>query len=113
MMIIGTFTAHFATDPVMPGTLMLDGCLQVLEFYLLYLGFGFQARGGRFQPVQGEEIKVKCRGQVIPGMKDLKYYLHVKKIEPGSNPKVYADALITSDGKEVVHIEDLAVEIAL
>ena len=106
------FTAHFATDPVMPGTLMLDGCLQVLEFYLLYLGFGFQARGGRFQPVQGEEIKVKCRGQVIPGMKDLKYYLHVKKIEPGSNPKVYADALITSDGKEVVHIENLAVEIA-
>ena len=105
------FTAHFATDPVMPGTLMLDGCLQVLEFYLLYLGFGFQARGGRFQPVQGEEIKVKCRGQVIPGMKDLKYYLHVKHIEPGSRPKVYADALITSDGKEVVHIENLAVEI--
>ena len=105
------FTAHFATDPVMPGTLMLDGCLQVLEFYLLYLGFGFQARGGRFQPVIGEEIKVKCRGQVIPGMKDLKYYLHVKNIEPGSRPKVYADALITSDGKEVVHIENLAVEI--
>ena len=29
------FTAHFNTDPVMPGTLMLDGCLQVLEFYLM------------------------------------------------------------------------------
>ena len=105
------FTAHFNTDPVMPGTLMLDGCLQVLEFYLMYLGFGFQARGGRFQPVQGEEIQVKCRGQVIPGMKDLRYYLHVKSIEPGSRPRVYADALITSDGKEVVHIENLAVEI--
>lgn len=105
------FTAHFHTDPVMPGTLMLDGCLQVLEFYLMYLGFGFQARGGRFQPVQGEEIQVKCRGQVIPGMKDLRYYLHVKSIEPGSRPRVYADALITSDGKEVVHIENLAVEI--
>ncbi|MCO4782945.1 MAG: hypothetical protein KC646_11530 [Candidatus Cloacimonetes bacterium] len=105
------FTSHFVGDNVMPGTLMLDGCSQILEFYLLYLGFGFQARGGRFRPILNNQIKVKCRGQVIPGMKDLKYYLHITKIEPGHNPKVWADAVLTSEGKEVVIIDSLGFEI--
>jgi len=105
------FKSHFVGDNVMPGTLMLDGCSQVLEFYLLYLGLGFQERGGRFQPVPGEEIKVKCRGQVIPGMKNLNYYLHVQRVEPGSRPRVYAEGMILSDEKEVVHFENLAFEI--
>ncbi|MCJ8344168.1 hypothetical protein MJH12_01410, partial [bacterium] len=105
------FTSHFVGDNVMPGTLMLDGCSQILEFYLLYLGFGFQARGGRFRPIQENQIQVKCRGQVIPGMKDLKYYLHITKIEPGHNPKVWADAILTSEGKEVVIVDSLGFEI--
>ncbi|MBW7877266.1 MAG: hypothetical protein H3C47_14910, partial [Candidatus Cloacimonetes bacterium] len=105
------FTSHFYTDNVMPGTLMLDGCGQILQLYLMYLGFGFQARNPRFNPVPGEEIKVKCRGQVIPGMQKLSYFVHVTRIEPGSTPKVYADVVMLCDGKEVVHIENLAWQI--
>jgi PfaB family protein len=105
------FTSHFVTDNVMPGTLMLDGCTQVLDFYLLYCGQGFQARGGRFQPVQNQEIKVKCRGQVIPGMRDLSYFINIRSVENGYRPTVIADALLTSEGKEIVHIENLAMEV--
>ncbi len=105
------FTSHFVTDNVMPGTLMLDGCSQLLRLYMIYLGFGFQARGGVFHAVPNEEIKVKCRGQVIPGMKRIDTIMHVRKIEPGSRPRVYADAIMYCDGKEVVHIENLAWEI--
>ena len=105
------FTSHFVTDNVLPGTLMLDGCTQVMEFFLLYCGLGFQARGGRFQPVQGAEIKVKCRGQVIPGMRDLTYHIEITGIENGHRPRVFANALIRSEGKEVVWIENLGVEV--
>ena len=105
------FTSHFVTDNVMPGTLMLDGCTQVMEFYLLYCGLGFQARGGRFQPIQDQQIKVKCRGQVIPGMRDLSYHVEITGIENGHRPRVFANALITSEGKEVVWIENLGIEV--
>jgi PfaB family protein len=105
------FTSHFKDDPVMPGTLMLNGCTQILELYLLYLGLGTQARGGHFKPVKNEEIKVKCRGQVIPGMRDLSYDVQITKIIRGACPKVFANATLTSEGREVVQIQNLAVEV--
>ena len=105
------FTSHFKDDPVMPGTLMLNGCTQMLEFYLLYLGLGTQARGGHFRPVQNQEIQVKCRGQVIPGMRDLSYDVQITQIIPGAVPRVFADAVLTSEGREVVHITNLGVEV--
>jgi 3-hydroxymyristoyl/3-hydroxydecanoyl-(acyl carrier protein) dehydratase len=33
------FQGHFKDDPCMPGTLMFEGCLQALAFYLTALGY--------------------------------------------------------------------------
>jgi acyl transferase domain-containing protein/3-hydroxymyristoyl/3-hydroxydecanoyl-(acyl carrier protein) dehydratase len=33
------FKAHFKNDPCLPGTLIIEGCEQMLKFYMAYLGF--------------------------------------------------------------------------
>ncbi|MFC1744134.1 beta-ketoacyl synthase N-terminal-like domain-containing protein [Candidatus Riflebacteria bacterium] len=105
------FNCHFPTDPVLAGTLILDGCTQLIEFYMMYLGFGFQFPGGFFQPIRHEEMKIKCRGQVIPGNRVMQYFLDIKSFEPGCRPRIYADVLVLSDGKEVVKVDNLAYEL--
>ena len=39
----------------MPGTLMFEGCLQAMAFYLAALGFTLDRDGWRFEPVPGHE----------------------------------------------------------
>ena len=42
------FDGHFKNDPCMPGTLMFEGCLQALAFYLAGMGFTARRDGWRF-----------------------------------------------------------------
>ncbi|MCA6221637.1 hotdog fold thioesterase [Photorhabdus antumapuensis] len=37
------FKVHFKNDPVMPGTLLVEGCEQLVKFYLYYLGLNSQS----------------------------------------------------------------------
>ena len=52
------FPCHFKDDEVMAGSLVAEGCSQLLQFYLLYLGMQTQTTDARFQPV-------KNLGQVV------------------------------------------------
>ena len=63
------FDGHFKNDPCMPGTLMFEGCLQAMSFYLTALGYTLERDAWRFQPVVGEPIEMRCRGQVTPESK--------------------------------------------
>ena len=63
------FDGHFKNDPCMPGTLMFEGCLQAMSFYLAALGFTLERDSWRFQPVIGESIQMRCGGQVTPQSK--------------------------------------------
>ncbi len=49
------FAGHFHNDPCMPGTLMFEGCLQAMSFYLVAMGFSVDRDGWRFEPVTGDE----------------------------------------------------------
>src|SRR5690349_9719630 len=42
-------TAHFIGDPVVPGTLMIDGLLQLTGFFAAYIGFCGRGRATRIQ----------------------------------------------------------------
>ncbi|MEO7328544.1 MAG: beta-ketoacyl synthase N-terminal-like domain-containing protein, partial [Minicystis sp.] len=57
------FTGHFLNDPCMPGTLMFEGCVQAMSFYLTALGYALPRDGWRFEPVHGHTIPMRCRGQ--------------------------------------------------
>ena len=97
------FSGHFKNDPCMPGTLMFEGCLQAMSFYLAALGFTLERDAWRFQPVVGEPIKMQCRGQVTPASKHIVYEVFIEEVISGPVPTLYADLLCTVDGRKAFH----------
>jgi 3-hydroxymyristoyl/3-hydroxydecanoyl-(acyl carrier protein) dehydratase/1-acyl-sn-glycerol-3-phosphate acyltransferase len=97
------FQGHFKNDPCMPGTLMFEGCLQALAFYLAALGTTIPRDGWRFEPVPDNTIPMRCRGQVKPTGKVLTYEVFVEEVHTGPIPTVYADLLCTIDGLKAFH----------
>jgi 3-oxoacyl-(acyl-carrier-protein) synthase/3-hydroxymyristoyl/3-hydroxydecanoyl-(acyl carrier protein) dehydratase/1-acyl-sn-glycerol-3-phosphate acyltransferase len=97
------FTGHFKNDPCMPGTLMFEGCLQMMAFYLGSLGYTIDRDGWRFEPVRDEKYLMRCRGQVTPKSKQVVYELFIKEVIAGPEPTVFADLLCTVDGLKAFH----------
>ncbi len=97
------FDGHFKNDPCMPGTLMLEGCVQAMAFYLSAMGYTIDRDGWRFRPIEDEAYKLICRGQVLPESKELTYEIFVEEIHDGPEPTLYADLLCTVDGLGAFH----------
>jgi 3-oxoacyl-(acyl-carrier-protein) synthase/3-hydroxymyristoyl/3-hydroxydecanoyl-(acyl carrier protein) dehydratase len=97
------FEGHFKNDPCMPGTLMFDGCLQALSFYLTAMGYTLRRDAWRFEIVPEETYKLRCRGQVIPTSRRLTYEVFVHEVSADPIPTVYADLLCTVDGTKAFH----------
>ncbi|MFH9821317.1 beta-ketoacyl synthase N-terminal-like domain-containing protein [Streptomyces sp. NPDC017230] len=92
------FDGHFKNDPCMPGTLMLQGCVQAMAFYLAAMGFTLDRDGWRFEPVDGVPGTAECRGQVTPNSRRIVYEVFVRGVSAGPVPTLYADVLGTVDG---------------
>lgn len=105
------FPCHFQGDQVMAGSLMAEGCGQLLQFYMLHLGMHTQTKNGRFQPLENASQQVRCRGQVLPQSGVLTYRMEVTEI--GFSPRPYAKANIDIllNGKSVVDFQNLGVMI--
>ena len=71
------FAGHFKNDPCMPGTLMFQGGLQAMAFYLAALGYTLDRDGWRFEPVTEEPCVVRCRRQVSPASREIVYEIFV------------------------------------
>ncbi len=97
------FAGHFKNDPCMPGTLMFEGCLQAMAFYLAALGHTLSKDGWRFEPVPEEPYVLQCRGQVLPTSSELVCELFVEEVHSGPYPLLYADLLGTVDGLKAFH----------
>lgn len=106
------FDGHFHNDPCMPGTLMLEGCMQAAAFFLTGLGYTLDKDGWVFEPVPDETCSLRCRGQVTPESKELVYELFVEEVIDGPLPTLYADLLCTVDGLKAFHCRRLAVQLA-
>ncbi len=97
------FDGHFTNDPCMPGTLMLEGCLQAMAVCLAALGFTLDRDGWRFEPVPEQPYRMRCRGQVTPVSRELVYEVFVEELIGGPEPTLYADILCTVDGLKAFH----------
>ncbi len=106
------FPCHFKDDQVMAGSLMAEGCGQLLLFYILYLGFQTCTTDARFQPIPNLRQVVRCRGQVTPISATLIYRLEITEL--GLTPKPYAkgDVEIILNGKIVVHFKDVGLQLS-
>jgi 3-oxoacyl-(acyl-carrier-protein) synthase/3-hydroxymyristoyl/3-hydroxydecanoyl-(acyl carrier protein) dehydratase len=105
------FPCHFKGDQVMAGSLMAEGCGQLLQFFMLHIGMHTLVSNGRFQPLENASQKVRCRGQVLPQDGELTYRMEVTEI--GTSPRPYAKANIDIllNGKVVVDFQNLGVMI--
>jgi acyl transferase domain-containing protein/3-hydroxymyristoyl/3-hydroxydecanoyl-(acyl carrier protein) dehydratase/1-acyl-sn-glycerol-3-phosphate acyltransferase len=105
------FDGHFKNDPCMPGTLMAEGCLQAMAFYLAALGFTLQRDGWRFEPVPDTRYRFQCRGQVTPESSAIVYELFVDEIVGGDTPTLFAHVLCTVDGRKAFLCERLGLRL--
>jgi 3-hydroxymyristoyl/3-hydroxydecanoyl-(acyl carrier protein) dehydratase len=105
------FPGHFTNDPCMPGTLMLEGCLQAMAFYLTACGFTLDRDGWRFEPVPETSYELRCRGQVTPRSRLLTYELFVSEVSGAPEPALHADALCTVDGVKAFHARGLGLRL--
>lgn len=105
------FDGHFHEDPCMPGTLMLEGGYQAMAFHLAALGLTMSRDGWRFEPVQEETARMRCRGQAVPANSLLVYELFVTDFDEGPEPVLRADLLCSVDGKASFHAAGLALRL--
>ncbi|WP_320773308.1 hypothetical protein [Streptomyces sp. CRN 30] len=105
------FEGHFHEDPCMPGTLMFEGCVQAMAFYLAALGFTLDRDGWRFEPVTGEPCRMRCRGQVTPRSRRVRYEVFVGGLTAGPRPALHADVLCTVDGLPAFHAEGVGLRL--
>ena len=73
---------------------------------------GRPARRVAFEPVPGVANRLKCRGQITEATRRVAYEITIK--ERGYRPEPYAiaDALILADGKPIVSVTDLALQLS-
>ncbi len=102
---------HFKNDPCMPGTLMFDGCMQTMAFYLAALGTTIEHDAWRFEPVSDETFTLRCRGQATPASRLVVYELFVREVITGPVPTLRADLLCTVDGMKAFHCEAAALNL--
>jgi acyl transferase domain-containing protein/3-hydroxymyristoyl/3-hydroxydecanoyl-(acyl carrier protein) dehydratase/1-acyl-sn-glycerol-3-phosphate acyltransferase len=105
------FEGHFRNDPCMPGTLMFEGCVQAMAFYLSALGFTLERDAWRFEPVPEVVYPLRCRGQATPASKLLTYEIFVDEVVAGREPMLFADVLCTVDGLKAFHCRRLGLRL--
>jgi len=109
-------TCHFSDDPVMPGTLMYECCLHTLRVYLLRLGWILPAEAApadlHVAPIVGATSKLRCRGQVTPTTKKVRYRIDIKEIGYDPEPYVLADASMFVDDLHAIEMEGMSLRYA-
>jgi PfaB family protein len=105
------FSSHFTDDPVLAGSLVAEGVVQILDAYALFLGLHLTLPNARFQPVLGLDINVKVRGQITPAAPSLTYQVDIVDIDLLPRPRVVADVLVYAGDKAVVSIHNIGMEI--
>lgn len=105
------FGGHFKNDPCMPGTLMLEGAVQALAFYVAALGATVRRDGWRFEAGKNENVTMWCRGQCVPTSRELVYEVYVEEFEDGAFPLLRASVMASVDGHKAFLCQQLSVEL--
>ncbi len=104
-------TCHFVDDMVMPGTLMYECCLHAMRFFLLRMGWVGENAEVAYEPVSGVASSLKCRGPVTQATRKATYQVEIKEIGYRPEPYVIADALMFADGRRIVQVSDMSLQL--
>ncbi|MEV6556986.1 beta-ketoacyl synthase N-terminal-like domain-containing protein [Nocardia sp. NPDC051756] len=105
------FKAHFFQDPVMPGSLGVEGVAQVVQWFMLERGLGAGLTNPRFDAVAADRpLRWKYRGQVVPTDRTVTIEVDILEIadhRPASCT-VLADAWLWVDGRRIYQVPRFA-----
>ncbi len=105
------FNCHFKDDFCLPGTLMSEGCIQLLQFYVLYLGLNSLTINARFQPIYNVPQTGKYGGQIKASNLTLAYELEVTEIGVSPKPFVKAEAKIIQGDRVIGIMKNLGIQL--
>ena len=105
------FPCHFKGDQVMAGSLVAEGCSQLLQFYLLYLGFQSKTQDARFQPMPNLPQVVRTRKQIMACSSKLTYRMEITEIGLSPQPYAKANVDIIFEGVVVVDFKNLGLQL--
>ncbi|WP_204080229.1 beta-ketoacyl synthase N-terminal-like domain-containing protein [Mycobacterium riyadhense] len=108
------FKAHFFQDPVQPGSLGIEGLLELLQFAMLDLGLGSEAGpDAHFEPIAiGEALTWRYRGQVRPHNKVVNAQVEITRLERGEDAILaVADGSLWVDGLRIYSVTSLGMRI--
>lgn len=96
------FEHHFVGDPLMPGSLMLEGLWQTLGFYLGWSGYP-----GKVRALGVGDLKLK--NEVRPDAGSIEYNINIRRIVARQTVLAIAQGSILQDGQEIAIAKDLRV----
>lgn len=105
-------TQHFSDDQVMPGTMMYESCMQSMRVFLLRMGWIAESEQSAFEPILEVQSQLRCRGQVIPGVKKALYEISIKELGYNPEPYAIADALMFADGNRIVQVLNMSIRLS-
>ncbi len=105
------FPCHFKGDEVLAGSLVAEGCSQLLQFYLLYLGMQTETTDARFQPIKNLGQVVRTRKQIMASHSKLIYRMEITEIGMEPQPYAKANVDIIYEGIVVVDFKNLGLQL--
>ena len=96
------FQCHFKDDPVMPGSLGLDGLLQLGGFFMNHIGLR-----GKGRALGCESLKFF--GEVLPINKMVSYIIDIKRVIQLKMKMIIADGILQIDGKTIYTCESMKI----
>ncbi|AHH98383.1 beta-ketoacyl synthase N-terminal-like domain-containing protein [Kutzneria albida] len=105
------FRCHFAGDPVLAGSLVAEGGVQLLQVYAMYLGMHLVLPDAEFQSVPGLETEVKVRGQITPATRRIRYQVEITGLSMLPRPTVIADIAVYDGERAVISMREFGVQV--
>lgn len=94
------FKHHFIGDPLMPGSLMLEGLWQVLGFYLGWSGYP-----GKVRALGVGDLRLKS--EITPDAGSIEYKINIRRIVARQTVLAIAQGSIYQAGREIATAKDL------
>ncbi|WP_333767295.1 beta-ketoacyl synthase N-terminal-like domain-containing protein [Streptomyces sp. IBSBF 2435] len=105
------FACHFPDDPVLAGSLVAEGAVQLLQIYLLHQGMHLTLPDARFQTMTDLRIDVQVRGQITPAHREIRYEVEVMELTLLPRASVVADILVYLGDKPVIRMRNLGLQV--